>query len=147
MNTKQGKILRPLLPFSKHDLNDFLNRHSIPFVEDATNNDISIPRNFIRNQVIGSWEKQYPDLIFAVNETVSHFSEWNNALFFFVERIIDDNVYYLSKGKIEISKSSITNLPTIVQAMVFQTLTQSRGQWRRHDYTILKQFMKSDKKK
>ena len=29
--------------------------------------------------------------------------------------------------------------------MVFQTLTQSRGQWRRHDYTILKQFMKSDK--
>lgn len=145
MNTKQGKILRPLLPFSKHDLNGFISRYSIPFVEDATNNDISIPRNFIRNQVIGSWEKQYPDLISAVNETVSHFSEWNNALFFFVERIIDDNVYYLSKGKIEISKSSITNLPTIVQAMFFQTLTQSRGQWRRHDYTILKQFLKSDK--
>ena len=145
MNAKQGKILRPLLKFSKNELNDYLNRHSIPFIEDATNNDISIPRNFFRHKIIKPWENQFPDLISAVKETIGHFSEWHDALFFFVDQIVGDNVEYYDDGKIGISKSSTKQLPTIIKALVFQMLTQSCGQWRRHDYTMIKQFIDSNK--
>ena len=114
MNAKQGKILRPLLSFSKNELSGYLSRHSIPFIEDATNNDISIPRNFFRHQVIKPWENQFPDLISAFKETIGHFSEWHDALFFFVNQIVRDKVEYYDDGKIGISKSSIKQLPTII---------------------------------
>ena len=145
MNVTHGKILRPLLQFSKKELNGYLSRHSIPFIEDPTNNDISIPRNFFRHQIILPWENQFPDFISAVKETIGHFSEWHDALFFFVNQIIKNNVEYYNDGKIVISKSFTKELPTIIKALVFQVLTQSCGQWRRHDYTMFKQFINSDK--
>jgi len=45
---KNGKIIRPLLSFDKKVLFDFVERVGLPFVNDSTNSDISIPRNFIR---------------------------------------------------------------------------------------------------
>ena len=47
-----GFIARPLLDFSKDEIVSFAHRHNIKYFQDLTNYDVSIPRNFIRHEVI-----------------------------------------------------------------------------------------------
>ena len=57
---KNGRIIRPLLSFTKKELCDFVTRVGLPFIEDSTNFDISISRNFIRRKVVKPWELKVP---------------------------------------------------------------------------------------
>ena len=49
---KNGKILRPMLPFTAQEIRQYAEDHNIPFVEDNTNSDEQIARNRIRHSVI-----------------------------------------------------------------------------------------------
>lgn len=48
-------LLRPLLAFDRADLERFARAHGIRHREDASNRDLSIPRNRIRHQLIPDW--------------------------------------------------------------------------------------------
>lgn len=54
------RLHRPLLSFSKSDLLEYAKAHSIQFVEDPTNEDDSIRRNWLRNQIIPELLDKYP---------------------------------------------------------------------------------------
>ncbi len=45
-------IARPLLFFTKEEIRRFASKYDIPFFEDSTNYDTSIPRNYLRHKVI-----------------------------------------------------------------------------------------------
>jgi tRNA(Ile)-lysidine synthase len=57
---KQGKIIRPLLPFRKEELLLFAEIHNLSWVEDSSNLSDKYTRNYFRRQIIPMVEKVFP---------------------------------------------------------------------------------------
>ena len=56
------RVLRPLLCVSKKEIREYLKKNTIPNREDRTNMDTTIPRNFLRHDVIPKLKKLNPNL-------------------------------------------------------------------------------------
>ena len=56
----RGRIVRPLLETAREDINQYIRRHSIPFVEDETNSDTAFTRNRLRLEVLPVLEELFP---------------------------------------------------------------------------------------
>ncbi len=59
---KRGLVIRPLFYLTKGEIYDYLKRRGIPFVEDETNRDVTIPRNRIRHRVVPQLREINPSL-------------------------------------------------------------------------------------
>ena len=68
MASVSGNIIRPLLDFSRKDIEEYNKQHKIESVEDSTNSDVNYRRNFIRHQVLPEVEKVYPGAVNALCE-------------------------------------------------------------------------------
>ena len=51
-----GKVIRPILTISKSDIEKMVNDLKIKYVDDETNKNLAIPRNYFRHQIIPQWE-------------------------------------------------------------------------------------------
>ena len=56
----RGRVVRPLLETGREDINGYIRRHSIPFVEDETNFDTAFTRNRLRLEVLPLLEEMFP---------------------------------------------------------------------------------------
>ena len=52
MHPRNGRIVRPLLGCRRDDLRSWLAERGVPFVEDETNQDVGIPRNRVRAELL-----------------------------------------------------------------------------------------------
>ncbi len=68
MASVSGNIIRPLLEFSRKDIEEYNKHHGVLSVEDSTNSDVNYRRNFLRHQVLPEIEKIYPGAINALCE-------------------------------------------------------------------------------
>jgi len=59
---KEGDIIRPLFYLTKEEIKVYLQKKGIDYVEDETNYDTNIPRNFIRHRVIPLLKRLNPSL-------------------------------------------------------------------------------------
>ncbi len=66
MALKSGYILRPLLNFTRCDIEQYNEENKIPSIKDSSNDDINYSRNFFRHKIIPDMEKVYPDAVSAV---------------------------------------------------------------------------------
>ncbi len=57
-----GVILRPLLSFTKKEINDYLIQNDIPYRTDSSNNKLLYHRNLIRHEIIPALNKINPSL-------------------------------------------------------------------------------------
>ena len=57
MNNVNNNILRPLLDFDKDDIVKYVDTFNIPYVEDSTNNDEALTRNYIRKEIVDKLNK------------------------------------------------------------------------------------------
>ncbi len=62
----RGRILRPLLSFTRAEIEAYCAARQLPFVQDSTNGDDAYARNRIRNQVIPALRTLNPQLEHAV---------------------------------------------------------------------------------
>lgn len=83
---ESGKFLRPLLHFSRADIEAYAKEHDVPHVYDATNSQTKYTRNFLRHKVI--------PLLCQLNENVQ------SNLTRFAENIAEDNAYLESLADI-----------------------------------------------
>lgn len=65
IRVKRGNIIRPLLFARKADIYSYAEENGIPFSEDHTNRDTTIPRNYIRHTLI-------PSLKSKINPSLEH---------------------------------------------------------------------------
>lgn len=68
-------LLRPLLAFSRQDIERYAQDHQLQWIEDESNSDQVFDRNFIRHQVIPSLEERWPSVAQSIARTVSHCQE------------------------------------------------------------------------
>ncbi|MFL3024780.1 MAG: tRNA lysidine(34) synthetase TilS, partial [Candidatus Neomarinimicrobiota bacterium] len=65
---KNKFILRPLLDFKRKDIELYIDKNNLPFVEDSSNYDISIKRNLVRHNVLNPWQKQSSNLLIQLDK-------------------------------------------------------------------------------
>lgn len=57
---KNGIIWRPLLPFSRQDVQDYAKKHGLPNIEDESNSDTAYLRNRFRHRILPELSAQIP---------------------------------------------------------------------------------------
>lgn len=56
MKKESGYILRPLLNIEKEEIEKYVDKYDIPYVNDSTNDDIAYTRNYIRKEIVDKLE-------------------------------------------------------------------------------------------
>lgn len=74
------KILRPLLNFSKDEIEQYARAHSIEWREDASNAQDTYLRNHLRHHAIPQWKAAQENLLNQVGQTFDHLSLAQEAL-------------------------------------------------------------------
>lgn len=72
---KEKKIIRPLLPFFKEEIEAFAFNQSIEFVKDSSNDSDDYTRNYFRNQLIPSVKKVFPSVEQNLLANLTRFNE------------------------------------------------------------------------
>lgn len=86
IRTRHGNIVRPLLPFSRKEIMDYLAEKGAAWRTDRTNFGIDHDRNFIRNRVIPLIEERFTHKLMP---SLQRMSEHAGELDEFIERHID----------------------------------------------------------
>ena len=91
MHPRNGTTIRPLLDCRRADLRTFLAERGLPFVEDSTNADVSIPRNRVRSELIPLLEARFNPSIVDVlaNQAELARDEWSWMLEELTGRSVD----------------------------------------------------------
>lgn len=69
------KIIRPLLPFFRSQIDQYAQENGISYIVDASNLTNQYTRNFLRNSIIPELEKQIPSLQENIIQNTQRFSE------------------------------------------------------------------------
>ena len=68
----QGHIVRPLLPFSRNDIEAYAAQHHLPHVEDSTNASLDYLRNQVRHQLMPLLRQLQPSADHTLQQTILH---------------------------------------------------------------------------
>jgi len=82
---KGMNLYRPLLGFSRQMLQDFANHKNLQWVEDPSNQETDIRRNFIRHEVMPVLDKQWPEPEKSINQSARHLADTEQTLNWFLE--------------------------------------------------------------
>ena len=63
MSIKSGNIIRPLLNYTRKEIEEYNKLNKIASVKDSSNDDVNYNRNYFRHKVIPAMEKAYPDVV------------------------------------------------------------------------------------
>jgi tRNA(Ile)-lysidine synthase len=69
------EVLRPLLNVSQSAINDYAQQHQLNWVEDPSNDDISIRRNYLRQQIWPLLEAEWPAASQTLARSAAHCAE------------------------------------------------------------------------
>ena len=84
IKSKREHLIRPILNFSRKEINHLVLEEKMEFREDRSNNDIKYVRNRVRNNVIPQLEEINPSIIETLNTEAEQFLE--------LEKIISDKI-------------------------------------------------------
>ena len=70
-----GKLVRPLLEFTRTELLTYAQQHGLRWVEDTSNRDLGRSRNFIRHQVLPLLEQRWPQAKRVIARAARHTAE------------------------------------------------------------------------
>lgn len=73
--TGNVRFLRPLLPFSRSDIENFARREQLEWIHDESNDDTHFSRNFIRHDVLPVIKERFPAAEKALFSAASHCAE------------------------------------------------------------------------
>ncbi|TXB65206.1 tRNA lysidine(34) synthetase TilS [Vicingus serpentipes] len=116
INKKSGKIIRPLLDFTREQIEDYVAKNNIEYREDKSNQNNKYTRNFVRLDVIPLLENINPNLIENLNQTANYIA---STEFILAEKIQEEfkkcteqngNRILFDISKLKSLKNSITYL-------------------------------------
>ena len=96
---KSNNIFRPLLKFTRKEIEKYNKDNNIKFVTDSSNNEVKYTRNYIRNVVLPTLSKMYPNVV----NSLSNFAEECEKVDCFIEKNIDKKSVNIKNGKAFIS--------------------------------------------
>ncbi len=139
---QRGNIIRPLLIFERHELDKYNTDHGFKWLEDTTNLDTSIPRNYIRHKIVKQWHQDNPKLLEAIQFLSERTSEHTRALNFIVDRILPELSVKQEDSIYQLNGEHLSQLPVLVQQLIIRRLMGASEQpWRRFRWNSLERFL------
>ncbi|MBR5027894.1 MAG: tRNA lysidine(34) synthetase TilS [Bacteroidales bacterium] len=104
-----GKIIRPLLPFSRQEISEYATCNSLPFHEDYTNNETVFLRNKIRHQLLPLLKEMSPQIEPTMMRNMANIADAEQI---FHEAIAEKQrqIFKYEDDKITVSKDDIRQL-------------------------------------
>ena len=124
LTASQGTfLLRPLLSFSRKQIEGYVFANKVPYRDDSTNALCEYKRNRIRNEVFPIFEKINPSFVRSLNREIGYFSEAGD--------IVEDWCRAQLPEVVEITENKVRiNLPALM----------ARRQWRYLLYFIFESY-------
>ena len=141
IHDNQGHILRPMLCFSRGDIDQYASEMNIPWVNDSSNFDESIPRNNLRHNVVKPWEKSNPDLVSAFHEISEHAKDANEALQFAANLLIPDIIKQKNDKLFNLDEEQLRAIPPLLRTILLRELIGTTEPWRRFIHNGLRIFI------
>ena len=141
IHDNQGHILRPMLCFSRGDIDQYAVEMNIPWVDDSSNLDESIPRNNLRHNVIKPWEGSNPDLVSAFHEVSEHAKDANEALQFAANLLIPDIIKQKNDNLFSLDEEQLRAIPPLLRTILLRELIGTTEPWRRFIHNGLRTFV------
>ncbi|MFC6260369.1 tRNA lysidine(34) synthetase TilS [Levilactobacillus fujinensis] len=83
-----GRVIHPLLPFTKQMLQDYAVTHQIPWYEDATNQELIASRNRIRHVILPALRQENPQ----VDQHLREYAQQLQATLVVADQAVDDRL-------------------------------------------------------
>lgn len=109
MAERNGNLIRPLLPFSKSQIEKYLLENQIAWREDQSNTETHYKRNFLRHEVIPALLQSEPTARQNILNSIDRFRETSKAL----SSLMNDWIEKMSVSKTAITSSISGRFGTI----------------------------------
>lgn len=80
LKSKVGSIIRPLLKFTKNEIQEYGQEHNIAFVEDASNDSDDYTRNKVRHHLTKAANDIFPSFVKNVNHSINNLEKSNSLI-------------------------------------------------------------------
>ena len=95
---RRGKILRPLLPFSREEIKQYAFQKKIQYREDESNTKKEYLRNALRHEVIPQWKKKDSNFDEQFRETLKYLGQAQAVLDYVLEDFKNKNFISFQQG-------------------------------------------------
>lgn len=113
---RNGRVIRPLLSFTKTAINDFQKNNRIAYREDQSNVEDKYARNKIRHHVLPILEQINPNLIQTAGQNIQRLQE-TAALMGWAVHLLKEQFWQEEKEEIKIKKAGLEHLPGLKTVM------------------------------
>ncbi|MGN1200692.1 MAG: tRNA lysidine(34) synthetase TilS [Candidatus Caccovivens sp.] len=110
--------IRPMLPVSKEEIEQYASINNIEFVEDSSNADISYARNYVRNVIMKDILKKWPNAIEAINNFASAVCDDDD----YIKSRLDLNALIVDNKVVQMPCSYFYGSSAIYTRIVFKAL-------------------------
>ncbi len=119
MEPVRDKIyIRPMLPVSKAEIEEYSSINNIEFVEDSSNQDTSYARNFVRNVVMKEILKKWPNAIEAINNFANAICDDDD----YIKSQLDTNALIVDNKVVQMPCSYFYGSSALYARIVFKAL-------------------------
>ncbi|MEN2324739.1 tRNA lysidine(34) synthetase TilS [Lentilactobacillus otakiensis] len=119
-----GTMIRPLLSFSKQQLQAFAETHQIKWYEDATNHELTVQRNRVRHEMIPLLKAENPRLLPHVLSYTTQLADTLNALNRLLDPIVAKAVNSTSEQVAQIDNRILIHYPENIVKLVIQRVIE-----------------------
>lgn len=112
MNARNGSVVRPLLPFSRADIEEYVDALGLSYITDSSNSSDAHRRNRLRNKVLPLMEELFPGAADSILRSVANLEAARNI---FNEAIEAKKQRYMSRNTIALSElAAEPEAPTVL---------------------------------
>ncbi len=111
MKRQRGKLLRPLLPFSKAELITYANLQNLAYNEDSTNTNIDFSRNFVRHELVPLGSMIYKNFHHSFTNKLNELDALNESIATRLNSILDSLTVNQDEYSITLDKDKYLELP------------------------------------
>ena len=113
INSKTGRLIRPLLFASRNEILEYSRIHEITWREDSSNDMDDYARNFVRHHIIPRLEDLNPSFLHTASRNMARIGEAEDNLSFLLGRWFDRDIDRLTWSEtINISIPKLSQLPS-----------------------------------
>jgi len=130
MHPRSGRAIRPLLDCRRVELREFLAERNLPFVEDATNDDVAIPRNRVRAELMPLLESRFnPSVVDALaNQAELARDEWLWMLDELRIRHLEPQTWNVEPGTWNLDRSVLLSAPRALRRLaLWRAMSDASG--------------------
>ena len=139
MSLKNGNTIRPLLNFTREDIEQYNKANKIPSIKDSSNDDVNYNRNYVRHKVLPSLEKAYPDVVNSLCKFASKCSVDDD----FIQSMIPLKLIQCSENAVKILNEA-DNLHLAIKTRLIKMAFEQLGAYydieEKHIFEVLNLF-------